>query len=83
VISCLNGARPKQGRDILFNGQSVETRTPSRISDAAFAMMSGVKRFSIPHSSLSPKRPQAFPGGPSFLRGRASKGGLDDIVSLR
>jgi len=30
----------------------------------------------MPHSSEGPKRPQALPGGPSFLRGREPKEGL-------
>lgn len=67
---------------MLSRYRSVEMRTPSTISRAALAVVSGVRRLSLPHWSSGPKRPQALPGGPSFRRGRSLKDGLEGIAML-
>jgi hypothetical protein len=79
-ISCLNGARLKQGTRGRSSAQSVAIRIPCWISRAAASVFAGVRRFSIPSSSEAPKRPHALPRGPSFWRGRAEKGGGDGGV---
>lgn len=44
-------------------------------------VFSGVRRLSIPSSSLEPKRPHALPRGPSFLRGREENEGVIWVIS--
>ena len=72
----LKGGRPYEGNAGLLSGQSSETRTPVRISEAAAdAMSEGASRFSVPRLSRAPNRPQALPGGPLGSIRSSSKGG--------
>jgi hypothetical protein len=64
----------------MLSGQSVDIRIPWTISFVAARVVSGVRRFIIPSSSPGPKRPQALPRGPSFWRGRDSKGGIEGAI---
>lgn len=52
------------------------------ISFVAAMVVLGVRRLSIPSSSFSLKRPQAFPGGPSTWRGRESNDSGDPFMVI-
>lgn len=77
---CVRGSRPKHGSPTPAKDQSVEMRMPYWISFTASRVFSGVSRLSIPRASFLPKRPQAFPGGPSLSRGRESKEGVAGAI---